>query len=62
MKDSSQSSRQISRTVTCAVVATFVERSPHRSVQKRTAELGILRLTMFDHKGPGDVILASICN
>ena len=33
-----------------AVVATFVEQSPHKSVQKRSAELGVLHLTMFDQK------------
>ena len=33
-----------------AVVAAFIERSPHKSVQKRSAELGVLHLTMFDHK------------
>jgi len=49
MKDSPQSSRPIYQTVTCAVVAAFIERSPHKSVQKRSAELGVLCLTMFDH-------------
>ena len=33
-----------------AVVATFVEQSPHKSVQKWSAELGVLHLTMFDQK------------
>ena len=50
MKDSPQSSRSVSRTVTCAAVVTFTERSPHKSVRKRSAELGVLHLTMFDHK------------
>ena len=48
--DSLRSSRPISRTVTYAVIATFIERSPHKSVQKQPAELGVLHLTMFDHK------------
>jgi len=34
--------------VTSAVVAAFTERSPRESVQKPSAELGILHLTMFD--------------
>ncbi len=46
---SSEQSANI-RTVTCAVIATFIERSPHKSVQKQPAELGVLHLTMFDHK------------
>jgi DNA gyrase inhibitor GyrI len=36
--------------VTCAVVAAFNEQSPHKSVQKRSAELGVLHVTVFDHK------------
>ena len=28
----------------------FYWRSPHKSLQKRSAELGVLHLTMFDHK------------
>jgi len=36
--------------LTCAVVATFIECSPHESVRKRSAELGVLHLAMFDHK------------
>jgi len=40
----------ISRTVTCTVVATFIERSPRKSVRKRSMELGVLHLTLFDHK------------
>ena len=50
MKDSPWSSRPISRTMTCAMVATSIERSPHKSVWKRSAELGVLHLIMFDHK------------
>jgi len=50
MKDSPQSGRPISQTVTNAAVATFIERSPHKSMQKRSAELGVLHLTVFDHR------------
>ena len=57
MKDSPQSIQAISWTVRYAVVATFVERSPHKSVQKQSAELGILHLTMFDHKS--DLVMKS---
>ena len=46
MKDSPLSSQTISRTVTCAVVAAFIE----QSVWKQSAKLGVLHLTMFDHK------------
>jgi len=38
----------MSQTVT--VVPAFIERSPHKSVRKQSAELGVLHLTMFDHK------------
>jgi len=34
MKDSPRSGRPTSRTLTCVVVATFMELSPHKSVQK----------------------------
>ena len=44
------SSLPISRTVACAVVAAFIERSPHKSVRQQSAEPGVLHLTMFDHK------------
>jgi len=47
MKDSSRSSRPVSWMVTWAVVATFTERSPHRSMRKQSVELGVLHLTMF---------------
>ena len=57
MKDSPWNSRPISQTVTCAVVATFIERSQHKSVWKQSAELGVLHLTMFDHKR--DLVLKS---
>ena len=50
MKDSPQNSWRISQTVTCAVVVAFIEQSPHKSMRKRSAELGVLHLTMFDHK------------
>ena len=50
LKDSSWSSRPISQMVTFAVVASFTEWSPHKSMQKRSAELAVLHLTMFDHK------------
>ena len=50
MKDSLRSSQPISWMVTCAVVATFIEQSPHKSVQKWSAELWGLHLTLFDHK------------
>ena len=32
------------------MVDAFIEQSPHKSVQKQSAEFGILHLTMFDHK------------
>ena len=50
MKDPLWSSRPISQTVTCAVVSAFIERSPHKCVWKRSAEPGVLHLTVFDHK------------
>ena len=50
MKDSPGSSRPISWMVTCALVAAFIEWSPHKYMQKQSAELGALHLTMFDHK------------
>ena len=50
VKDSPQSRRPISRTVTCAVVATVIEQSPHKSVWQWSTELQLLHLTMFDHK------------
>ena len=50
MKDSPWNIQPISWTVTCAVVATFIEQSAHRFVQKRSVELGVLHLTVFDHK------------
>ena len=50
MKDSPRSGRPTSRTLTCVVVATFMEPSPHKSVRKQSGELGVLHLTMFDHK------------
>jgi len=43
-----RSGRPIPWMVTSAVVAAFTERSPRESVQKPSAELGILHLTMFD--------------
>jgi len=33
-----------------AVVAAFIEQSPHKSGQKQSADLQVLHLTMFDHK------------
>ena len=50
MKNSPWNSQPISQMVTCAVVATFIEQSPHKSIQKQLAELGVLHLTMFDYK------------
>ena len=50
MKDSPWSSWPVSWTVTCAVVAAFIEQSPHKSMRKRSAELGVLHLPMFNHK------------
>ena len=59
MKDSPQSSWTVSWMVTCVVVSDFIARSPHKSMQKWSVELGVLHLTI---EGPGDVILASVCN
>jgi len=50
VKDSPQISQPISQTVTCAVVATVTEQSPHKSVWQWSTELGLLHLTVFDHK------------
>ena len=50
MKDSPWRSWPIFRTLTCAEVAAFIQRSPRKSVWKQSAELGVLHLTMFDHK------------
>jgi len=50
MKDSPRSSRPISGMVTCAVFAAFIELSLHESVRKWSAELGVVHLTVFDHK------------
>jgi len=36
--------------VTCVLVAAFIARSSHKSVWKRSAELGVLHLTMFDYE------------
>jgi len=36
--------------VTCVVVAAFIAQSSHESVWKRSAELGVLHLTMFDYE------------
>ena len=47
MKDSPRSNRPISRKVTWTVIATVIERSRHKSMRKRSAELGVLHLTMF---------------
>jgi len=46
MKDSPQSSQPVSWTVSCVVVAVFIERSPCKSMQKRSAQLGS---STFDH-------------
>jgi len=45
-----------------AVVATFIERSPHKSVWKRSTELGVLHFTVFDERPGNEIILASVCN
>jgi len=50
MKDSPRSSCPIFRALTSSVVTAFIERSPRKSVRKQSAELGVLHLTMFDHK------------
>ena len=50
MRNSPWSSRPVSWTVTWAVVAAFIEWSPHKSVRKWSAELGVLHFTIFDHK------------
>ena len=36
--------------VTCTVVSISIERSPHKSMRKRSAGHGVLYLSMFDHK------------
>ena len=49
MKDSPWSSQLISWMVACAVVAPFIERSPHKSMREWSPELALLHLTMPDH-------------
>jgi len=59
MKDSPRSSRPVSRMVTCVVVATVIEQSPHKSVWKWSATFDYV----WPQEGPGnEVILASVCN
>ena len=49
VKDRSRSGRKTTRLETCAAVAASIERSPMKSIGKRSSEVGVPRSKMQDH-------------